>query len=848
MAPVTKTSVAPRVAPTSPDLTYAQLGQLAGNAQQAAATVKDLKAQLQATATAFKASPNDAVLGAKQKKLLTATKTALAVQEKADRALSTALTNVAGGKNAREQVAALNALLPGIDLHLSAAQKASNAATAQFVKDTDAAMKAPKNANTKAIAKAEASRVKADQAAKTLAQLGAAKAAVLSALGAKEGLALEQAQSAKVPGAQDVVDVMDLASKSTKEQVRLVGAPVVGVSKEAAVAVDVARITQAMKKSPEAGARMLAMQLQGSDPTQQEALIKAAGPQISKMVEAAQGNPVIAGVLLDAVGGTSSDARAALAGKLAEGSPGPVNMVSITLQGRLSAGTGLIEGVALRDAFKKAGKTELASAIETPLRAKVQALKNDFAEKGRAVQKLNGDLGRLVVGFGPLLPADKRQAAIEAFKKRHEKEYAAFEAAGVKLAPAVQYAMEGNDPSLERMLPEFLNTKAGEDALVKALALQAENKPSLLDHVPGLVKKANEGSKLAGQLSTVMVKSVGMRALALTQAGKVGEAKELLHTLENNAALFGMGTEAMEGLTKKMTAVLEGGGKEAVDALKQEFQNVETHVPGFDGRAGQALKGLGLALSALAVADKIGQFGAASLKDQVSTIAEGLGVGVDGGLLAMEVFGRASQFGKVMMLGKSVSAGAGAVAAVMDGISAVQSFREGQYAEGTASSAAAVGGAILATAAFSAAAGAQVVPVAGQVIGVVLVVGGTVAKWTIEERRAAKAEKSMEDDAQAFLEAAGVELKAADELSDLLRKDGRNVGPFIQQVATALGISGAELFEHVRKFGPDKLDAFVDMSKDWPVDKKGQFKRKGPESIEVALIWMKEDQMLPQKK
>ena len=85
-----------------------------------------------------------------------------------DRALSTALTNVAGGTNAREQVAALNSLLPGIDVHLSAARKASSAATAQFVKDTEAAMKAPKNANTRAIAKAEASGVKADQAAKTL--------------------------------------------------------------------------------------------------------------------------------------------------------------------------------------------------------------------------------------------------------------------------------------------------------------------------------------------------------------------------------------------------------------------------------------------------------------------------------------------------------------------------------------------------------------------------------------------------------------------------------------------------------------------------------------------------------
>ncbi len=140
------------------------------------------------------------------------------------------------------------------------------------------------------------------------------------------------------------------------------------------------------------------------------------------------------------------------------------------------------------------------------------------------------------------------------------------------------------------------------------------------------------------------------------------------------------------------------------------------------------------------------------------------------------------------------------------------------------------------------------VPVAGQVIGVVLVIGGTIAKWAVEDRRAAKAEKEIEDDAQAFLEAGGVDKVAADELSDLLRKDGRNVGPFIQQVAKAIGIPANELFDHVKGLDRAKLDKFVDMSKDWPVDSHGQFKRRGPESIEVALIWMEEDKMMPPKK
>jgi len=120
------------------------------------------------------------------------------------------------------------------------------------------------------------------------------------------------------------------------------------------------------------------------------------------------------------------------------------------------------------------------------------------------------------------------------------------------------------------------------------------------------------------------------------------------------------------------------------------------------------------------------------------------------------VLGKAEKWTNLTMLGKGMGGAIGAIGAVVDGISAVESFRKGEHAEGLASSASAVGGAILATAAFTAAAGVQVCPVAGQVVGAILVVGGTIAKYSIGAWKAHKAEKSMENDAEAFLKAGGV--------------------------------------------------------------------------------------------
>src|SRR5690242_8664238 len=101
--------------------TLTQVGQLADTAQKAAATVKDLKAQLKAADTEAKANPKNAVLQQKVQKLLGQTKAAMAAETKAQDALSKAITSLVGPGTPREQAAALTKLLPKLEQELIAA-------------------------------------------------------------------------------------------------------------------------------------------------------------------------------------------------------------------------------------------------------------------------------------------------------------------------------------------------------------------------------------------------------------------------------------------------------------------------------------------------------------------------------------------------------------------------------------------------------------------------------------------------------------------------------------------------------------------------------------------------------
>lgn len=817
---------------------------LAVTAEKAGAEFEKLKGELKKADDAFKKSPGDASLKAKRDALLGKAKAAYETYEKATNAV---VESVAKKGTPKEQAAALDAALPGLERKAADATAANTRAIDKLNKALKDIEKLPKHSAAWNKAVDEATEL-GKAVEKTATKASEADAVVRSAkrgLAARQSEALEGAKGT-VPGANDIVDLTDLASRRKDEQIRLVGAPVGGVSSSQATAAAVKRLESALEKgSPENAVKMLALQLKETDPGQQWALIKAARPVLEKVAAAAAKDPKLADLMLAQFRGVSSLGRGELADIMVS-TPLGAQMTSTAAMRALSNGDGTIEADAVIRALKKTPQAGLAAPVSQILASKVEPAKAEFIEKAREVEKLNGELARLVVGFGPMMTDAQKQKAIEAFQAQHKEEYADWEAAGKKLAPMLQFALESGDSKLQTLVPFFLKTKAGEDEVMKALALQKEGKPSLLDALPTLKQYGNDGVKAYQQLGTVMAKGVAMRAMELTRAGKLTEAKDLLGTLDKNAKLFGLERSAMESLTKKMGAVLDTkGSKESIKALSDDFKNLESGGPGLQHRSTQALKGLGLALSAASVVDNLRKFDELELKDQIKTIADGIGTGVDGGLLAMEVVGKLNNASKAVHLAKRVSAVAGAVGAVMDGISAVDAFKKGEHAEGIATSASAVGGAILATYAFAAAAGAQALPVAGQVIGAVLVIGGTIAKWTIEERKAQKIETGLENDANAFLQAAGIDKERANKLDDIKRADGRNVGMVVQQLAPRIGMTPKALLEHLVKLSPKQIEAFVDLTKEVELGREGQFKTTGENSLDVTAHWLAEDGLLP---
>lgn len=848
MAPIT--TVAPKTGPvTKPSAPVSELGKASAHEQSTYKEFQTIRADLAKLVEASKKDPSNAALAAQVQALGKRGAAAYAKWEAAKETLDAAVTKSAGGGKAVDQADRLSKQLPAAERDLAAAEKALSAQGTKMTKAIDAATAAvaKKAPNADALYReATAAKAKFETLAATRDGAAAVVGGLKKGIAARQSTAISDAKAAKVPGAKDVVDLTDLASKTLDEQVRLSGAPVVTVSREDAVKADVARIAQAMKVSPENGAKMLQLQLRGSDVGTQNDLIKAAGPQIQKMVEAAQTNPAVAQALLDTLPDANSYARSTLAAKLVEGVTQPyAPMLSAAIQ-RLSTANGAVEAEALSMALRK--NESLRGPLNAVLTQKVDAVRGDFVEKARDVQKLNTDLARLVTGFGPAMSDAQKSAAIEAFKANHKEEYAAYEAAGAKMAPFLQYAIEGGDSKMQALIPEFLATKAGEQTVMDALAAQQDGQKSLLDTLVTRASQTGDGIKVAGAVTTVLTKGIGLRAAQLAKAGRMGEAEKLIGGLTKNAKLFGVEAPAMQGIASKMSEVVKSGGtKQTVDAMVQEFKNVETNAPGFTGRSAQALKGLGVALSAVSFIDNVGKFDDLPLNQKIKTVADGVGMGVDGGLLAMEVVGKANPASKLVHLGKRVSAVAGAVGAVMDGISAVDAFRKGEHAEGVASGAAAVGGAILATYAFAAAAGVQALPVAGQVIGAVLVIGGTIAKWTIEERKEQKKEDVLEKDAEAFLKAAypGLPADKLNELSDIKRADGRNAGMVVKDLAPLLGMTPKALMDHMMTLTADQIDDFVEHTKDVSVNRDGKFNTTGPNGLSVTAHWMHEDGLLP---
>ena len=750
-----------------------------------------------------------------------------ALQKQLDGALATPGSARDGVGKTYGRLESVNAQLAKANEQLSATARKVTA------KVTEAEAEAAKHktgiAHPKAAALAnEAAKLGKEMKAleKKIASLESAKTALTNEVQAREPKALAEAKSSNDPAvrgaAKDSVDVTDLASTKREQQVKVLGAPVVGVSAQKAVEADVGRIALAQKNGGAAnGAEMLALQLGSGTKEHQDALVKAASGQIASIASAANGDAKTADKLVGAISKAEGTALQQLTLEVGKQVTGMDSQVIQTLDAKMKNGEGLDEAYELASGLRRAGKKDLADKLDGLIETRVTELSSNFEKASEKIAGVKGDLGRLTAGFGPLLGA-KQQEAMNAFKARHAGEFEAWEASGAKLANAAKF-LEGHSRRFEKayeQLPEACETIGGQKVVAAAVKDLAAGKPSFLEN-------AKDIGKLGKYAPQLVVKSIGQEALNLAAAGKTEEAKKVLDQLKAAGGVMKVEGKKIDGAIDALKNVVDGKPG-AVEAFDKELRKVKA-----DAGAFNALKGLAWATSVMA---GIEHLGSDKLKTQVKGMTEIIsptGESVAWGLQAIVdakktawteagLIGRTTVMTDAVALSKTVGGFASAFGAVLDGVSAVQSFKNGELMDGTGSTMSAIGGAVLAVDTLAAAAGMQVVPVWGQIAGAALVIGGTIVKGISAERKAAKKEKAAEDDAEAYLVGGGVDPKKAETLSDVKRADGRNVGMMIMQIAPAMGMTPQQLWAKVQQLPAGKMQDFIDMAKDLPIGKDGK--------------------------
>ncbi|PTL80232.1 hypothetical protein [Vitiosangium sp. GDMCC 1.1324] len=673
--------------------------------------------------------------------------------------------------------------------------------------------------------------------------------------------ATKSRQPVPFPLADAVVDTFDAGSLTAKQQTQLFGAPSQVTAVEAAKS-DAGRIA-----APGASVDLnkLKAQLQENhDPAYQKALIQDLKPQLTELAKGLtedvwtnvgrkdssqqQAAANTLGQLDQLTKELQPEAQRALADGFAAGFKdgarllGQEGLEALKGAGKRGESGGFL-GV-LAGSLQSAGKTESAQYMARIVKDQIKSVREDFEKKAGKVEELNARLAHLVSGFGSGMSADQKKAAIAAFKERHKDEYAAVEAAAqnlhglLKAAPEMNKVqvsgedgkeLQGEVKNLLKQAGAFAETEYGQKAIQDDLAQSLEtdgDKPSSsswFDSVAGELSKDKDLGDSALKFSGAATKAVGALMLnAMAEKGPEG-ATQILDGLKNHAALFGVSDEVMQEMTPLMEAVVRGD-EGAVAKMNERYKALSGEINGGVGgtttltNGNRIFGGLMIATSAVGVvkAVKDGAAGDLELKDGIKAVGDTVGGGADTAAMVLEIMGR-NPATLTKLLGGASGVGT-ALGAVSDGISSWQEFKNGHALTGGSKAAAAVGGAVLATTLISGAVGAQVVPVAGQVIGGLLFVGGTVAAVFSS---ANDKTKDAEKDAQAFLEAGGVPKNVAEKLKAF--DEGVDAGGFFRQAAAELAIKPEQLLARLNGMNEDQLETFMKAAKETEHDKNGVF-------------------------
>lgn len=628
--------------------------------------------------------------------------------------------------------------------------------------------------------------------------------------------------------------------------------------------------------SPERAATVLEEQARAlNDPAQVNALLNQLEPTLTSVADQVAADKENEGQTRAVLGAFTRVAEMSgdsgvqtLARATAHNFPdGDLEDLDNAVEDSIKAGEGTRFAAALVNELNSVGKLDGANDVASAAASGINDLREEFAEAADRVDELNQELAYYTANFGSLLTDEQLEAGTQAFLDKHAEEYARFEEAGRNLSSALDGFEDILDPNGSimqrdsdemrdlveaaqnglRELPRLLNTEAGTEACLDALEAQGQGQRTFLDSVVDL---AADSPDLLESVGVGVIRAVGRAAVSDVNRRNLDR---VLDGFERNARLFGIEPDALHDITRDLRNLATAEKSKRIRRLTTRLNETlnETGVFSADTRSGQAFRGLALVLGSASAINRASDWGQLTATERAQVLVDGLEAGTGAFEFAASTLGKGA---RAASLAGRASVVLGVLSSGLDLYAGAQAIGDGRYLQGTASLATGAGGLLLAAGLAS-----QSVPVAGTIIGGVLLVGGFGLSLLAGSREDNKHEGPVEE----FLRDAGLSDKLAEELSNH-DGDGRPAGPVLLGLAERIGVTPQELVAYLDTLEEDEVQSIIEAAHGVDPDDEGVYQATGddaeairdasleelvfgvrPESIEGLALYLERFGYLP---
>ena len=432
---------------------------------------------------------------------------------------------------------------------------------------------------------------------------------------------------------------------------------------------------------------------------------------------------------------------------------------------------------------------------------------------------------------------------MQTYRQQHESEYKEFEARGKDFASSLDGVATLLDPKNPSHFENRGSRGANPDQPLRTVL--GETLLGVVNDWVGFEKKLG---------------AAALDAAAKAAAANPERAADFIDKLKQNSAVFGANADRFKAVVTDIDALRTAGIEAEFNAARAKLQKSMQDAGDFapaDSALGQSLRALAVVNTSVSVFNGWKGWNEAALQQRVRTITDTVGLtaaGTETVFGALNATKGASVAGSqgAAAFGRFAGGATGFVGAVHDGFNAADAFKRGDVTRGLASSASAAGGLILAGFAL-----AGSTPVAGQIIGAVLIAAGAGLNQYANVQEANRYEASAKE----RLQLAGLSPNLADKLANH-SADGQPPGPVLVELSKRSRVPMDQLLRFLDSLPEDKLDQFIDEGvtrvtrndKGEPelhnrdINDLREWKSyiwQYPSSVDGLIVWMEKHDVLP---